>query len=250
MKKSLLEILIDEYGFTKNEAAGLILAGKVYTDNRLLLKSGEKLDPETKIMLKDRPVYVSRGAYKLKKALEFFKPQISSRVILDAGSSTGGFTQVLLEWGASLVYAVDGGENQLSYILRSDKRVRSIEKRLVQNIIPGELDPIPEFFTADLSFTSSVFVVDYIVNKLLIKNGIILIKPQFEYERLKDELGLAEDFDGIVKKDSDRELIISKIDLELSSINVNVIDKIESPIRGTKGNIEYLYYIKSGVNGA
>jgi len=244
MKQKLLDIVIDKFNLDSKVAQALIMAGKVLVNEEKITKSGVKIDIDKNIRIKSDRRYVSRGAYKLEEALKVFDVDVNNKICVDVGSSTGGFTEVLLLNGASRVYAVDSGTNQLAYMLRVDDRVKSIENKKIQEVFCDDLESQPEIAVSDVSFTTILPIIKHLNQKLKIQKMIILVKPQFEYEQLINELNLSGDFSGIVKFDEEREKILEYVLNGISRVGLTVVNCIESPIKGTKGNIEYLVYIK------
>lgn len=243
-KESIFNLLKSKFGFIDKEAIGLILSGKVIVNGTTITKQGTKIDINAEIKIKEKEKYVSRGAYKLIDALDSFKIDVSEKVCMDVGSSTGGFTEVLLERGAKKVIAIDCGKNQLDYKLRCDKRVILIENKKVTLLKKEEIVDDIEIVVMDVSFTSSVKILEYLFQEFLIKKLIVLIKPQFEYNRLKKKLLLPDSFDGVIKDSLTREQIVNYIENEIKNLKLNIVNKKECNIKGTKGNIEYLFYIK------
>ena len=243
MKKKLIDILCLKFNLDIKTAKAFIMAGKVIVNDQKVTKSGVKIDNESIIRLKSGKKYVSRGAYKLEEALKSFDIVVKDKICVDVGSSTGGFTEVLLNHGASQVYAVDCGTNQLDYSLRVNPKVISIENKKIQIVKKDEINNA-SIAVSDVSFTTILPIIKYLYKNLCIRQMIILIKPQFEYEALIDTLDLSGDFTGIVKSDLERDKILQYITNEIKNIPLIVDKCIESPIKGTKGNIEYLVYIK------
>lgn len=243
-KHTLKQGVINMTGYPEKKVTALILSGKVLVNEVVITKAGEKINVDSDIRIKEENPFVSRGAYKLLKGIAEFNPIIADRVCLDAGSSTGGFTEVLLLNNARKVYAVDCGSNQLDYKLRIDHRVVSMENIRIQDLLVTDFDPVPDFVVADLSFTSSVPIIDHVFSKINIREGIILIKPQFEYQRLKKILSLDNNFFGVVKSETDRVKIKDYICNEINALGITVEKIIDSPIPGTNGNIEYLSYLR------
>ncbi|HBD93874.1 MAG: hypothetical protein A2015_11660 [Spirochaetes bacterium GWF1_31_7] len=243
MKRSLRDIVIDISGFDSKKVDSIIMSGKVLVNDIICYKPGEKYSIDSDFRIKEKNEYVSRAAYKLIKGFEYFSPQIKDLVCIDGGSSTGGFTQVLLQYGASKVYAVDCGSNQLDYSLRTDKKVVSMENKRVQDIVVSELNPLPVFAVADVSFTSCIPIIIHFFNVLSIGKAIILLKPQFEYARLKTVLQLNNVFSGIVSDENEREKIRNYVITEIISLDICVEGFIESPIKGASGNVEYILYL-------
>ncbi|MCK4796538.1 MAG: TlyA family RNA methyltransferase [Spirochaetes bacterium] len=242
-KEKLIDLIIKKYNLSEKEAVGLILSGDVLINEQSVTKAGIKIDEDSNIRIKNKEKYVSRAAYKLLTAFENFRVSIKGKVCLDVGSSTGGFTQVLLEKGAKRVFAVDCGKNQLNYALRNDPRVNVMENRKINDLTIADFDQKIEFAVMDVSFCSSIFLIKHLYQILKIDKMIILIKPQFEYNRLSTVIELSGKFNGIVKNEEERKKIIEYIRNEILGMDLNVYSMIASNIKGTKGNLEYLFYI-------
>jgi len=242
-KESLLNIISKKFNLNEKEALGLILAGRVLVDEKVFTKAGLKFEAGRNIRIKDKNKYVSRGAYKLLKAFDKFNLDVSGKVCMDIGSSTGGFTQVLLEKGAKKVFAVDCGKNQLHYSLRNNTDIISIENKKITELKQSDIGIKLDFAVMDVSFTSSLHIIYYIFNEFSLTDLVVLIKPQFEYDRLKEKLNFSEDFKGIVKTEGERVKIINFLKSEIITSGFIIYDIIESGIKGTKGNIEYFFYI-------
>lgn len=222
---------------TKDELLAFIVCRNVYVDGELLADPKQVVAEDALFEIRTR-TYVSRGGYKLEHALSSFRIDASGEIFLDAGSSTGGFTDCLLQHGAELVHAVDVGYNLIDWKLRSDDRVIVHEKRNIMTIT--ELSPPPTAAVCDLSFRSirkaAAHILDLAGNTYL----IALIKPQFELEDPPPS------FDGVIE---DRDLVVrvvARLFLRLAEEGVGVFDLVASPIRGTKGNIEFLALLKKG----
>ena len=197
MKERLDKYLTDlGYFETKSKAAAAILAGHVKINDEYITKAGFQINPtkEYEIVVKSMP-FVSRGGFKLKKALDTFPVKIEGRICLDAGASTGGFTDCLLQNGAKFVYAADVGYGQLDWKIRSDERVKTIERTNLKNCafeeIYSENEPIADLLVSDLSFISLTKVLPNLKNLLSpdFHEMILLIKPQFEAGKEKVEKG-------------------------------------------------------------
>lgn len=222
---------------SRSQAKSLIEKGDIKINGIVIKKAGELIDTDAEIEI-DAPLFVGRGAFKLEKALKEFDVDIYDKVCLDVGASTGGFTEVLLLNGASKVYAIDVGHDQLAKKLREDSRVENLEGTNIR-----ELHSLPELADGavmDLSFISITKVLEQVA-KLLKPNGflIALIKPQFEAgrERLPK--------DGVVKDENLRQQILDEVTSFATSHGWKHIKTIESPIEGKTGNKEYLsYFIK------
>ncbi len=240
MGKKRADLLLVERGLvpSREKARALILAGKVFLENRRVEKPGEMLPEDVEISVKEGIPYVGRGGYKLAHALDHLGVDVKGKVALDAGASTGGFTDVLLQRGARLVYAVDVGRGQLDWKLRTDDRVVVMEGVNVRYIKPGMFDPPPEIATLDLSFISLTLVLESVASVLSgSREMILLIKPQFEVGR--DRVGKG----GIVRREEYRMEAVERVLSFAEKLGFKVEGWTHSPIKGQKGNVEYLAYI-------
>ena len=238
------DLLLVERGLveSREQAQALIMAGAVLSPAGPVQKAGTFLDPETPLELRERLPYVSRGGVKLAHALDTWaEPHgipLDGITALDAGASTGGFTDCLLQRGAARVYAVDVGHGQLHYRLRQDARVVCMEKVNVR--YPFELPEPVDLLVADLSFISLTMALPEPLTHL--KPGgyaITLIKPQFEARR--GEVGKG----GIVRDDALRADILDRVrEWMVSSDDISVVDTIPSPITGDAGNHEFLALLR------
>lgn len=222
---------------TRSQASMLIGQGDVFCNGKKVTKTGMKIEEHDIIEINQDKLYVSRGAFKLKKAIDEFKLNITEKVIADIGASTGGFTQVCLEYGASKVYAIDVGHDQLSELLKNNSKVINLEKTNIKD--PLELPEKVDLCVVDLSFIS-IRKVFHNIFSLLKENGkvIALIKPQFEAG--KERMGK----NGLIK-DLDREVIKKEVDTWFAQNFYEIENELISPIVGNKsGNVEYLYLIK------
>ncbi len=245
MKTPLIELVREIMDVDIRTATGLILAGTVLVDGEPETRVNLAIDSDKSVVsFKKRRELVSRGGHKLEAAFESFDLSVDGYVCVDLGSSTGGFTQVLLNKGAYKVYAVDCGTNQLDYGLRVDPRVVSFENTMAQNLNKEVIKDKIDLCVSDLSFTSSFFIVDHLRNALEIKQFIVLIKPQFEYDRLMSILNLPLEFDGIIRNADLRKKIVDYIQNEFIINRFSISGLIESPIKGSKGNVEYLFYLQ------
>ena len=248
MTKERLDAYLTNLGYfeTKSKAASAILAGDVKIDDVYITKAGFQIstDKEYDIVVKTMP-YVSRGGFKLQKALSTFPVKVEDRICFDAGASTGGFTDCLLQNGAKFVYAVDVGYGQLDWKIRSDKRVKTIEKTNLKiaefSDIYAENDPVANLLVSDLSFISLTKVLPNL-KKLLnpdFHEMICLIKPQFEAGKENVEKG------GVVRdKKVHAEVINNVIDCA-KSLGYSVSGLTYSSIKGPSGNIEYLIWLST-----
>ncbi|MEI0561375.1 TlyA family RNA methyltransferase [Brachyspira pilosicoli] len=235
---------LDEYvhhnGYTesRSKAQDIILAGCVFVNGVKVTSKAQKIKDTDKIEVIQNRKYVSRAGEKLEKALLKFNLSVENKICLDIGASTGGFTDCLLSHGAKKVYALDVGHNQLVYKLRNDKRVISIEdfnaKDIKREMFEGE---IPSIVVSDVSFISISKIAPIIFKELNdLEYWVSLIKPQFEAEKGEVSKG------GIIKDDILREKIVNNAINRITEIGFKEINRTISPIKGSKGNIEYLSY--------
>ena len=217
------------------------MAGEVNVAGQQLSKAGAMVSADAEITLKEEPRFVSRGGLKLERAFEEFLIDVSSRVALDAGASTGGFTDCLLQHGARKVIAVDVGYGQLDWKLRNDKRVEVLERTNIRNLTPGMLSEPPAFATFDLSFISLKKIFPAVIKCLQPGfEAVALIKPQFEVGRGKVGKG------GVVRDEEVRAGVVADIQDFIIESGWEVRGVVESPVRGPKGNVEFLIYFVDG----
>lgn len=244
-KERLDKILVDNgYFETKSRAQAAIMAGDVKVDGVVITKAGFQLavKEDTNFEIKSMP-FVSRGGFKLDKAIKAFDIDLTGKVCLDAGASTGGFTDCMLQNGAKKVYSVDVGYGQLSWKLRTDDRVKVIERVNVKNCALQEVydegEEKAEFLTMDLSFISITKVIENIINLSNKTNFEIvsLIKPQFEAG--KEQVGK----NGVVREKETHIEVIENVLNFCKEKGLFVKALTFSPIKGPKGNIEYLVYL-------
>ncbi len=251
-KKSRLDLHLLTKGLVKSrqEAQRLIRAGKVKTINgEILDKPGQEVLKDLEIKVTQPLRYVSRGGEKLAEAFHQFPLDIKNRVCLDAGISTGGFTDCLLQLGAAKVYGVDVGYGQTAWSIRNDPRVVLFERTNIRHLTPEKLfndgDPRPDFAVADLSFISLKLVLPNI--KSLLKNArselLVLVKPQFEVG--KDKVGKG----GVVRDHSLHLEAIEGVVKESKKYGWKPKGLIASPLKGPAGNQEYLLWMGDEVNG-
>ena len=243
-KERLVDIIIRKYQFDERKAIGLILSGNVLVDEKPVTKIGFKIDQDKVIRIKkNKRKYVSRGAYKLLTALNYFLVSIEDKICIDCGCSKGGFTHILLERGAKKVYAIDCGINQLDYFLRKNEKIILMENKKISDLSLSDFNEKIDLAVMDVSFCSSLPLIKHINDELKINKMIVLIKPQFEFTRLYSKINLSNNFNGIVKKNEDRDEIIKYITKEIINLGLNIYGIIPSAIKGIKGNLEYLFYI-------
>jgi 23S rRNA (cytidine1920-2'-O)/16S rRNA (cytidine1409-2'-O)-methyltransferase len=244
MKKiELVDVLIKKFDLTEKEAIGLILAGKVLINDKAVTKAGALITDSENIRIKKADKYVSRGAYKLLTAFDHFSISVKDKVCIDVGSSTGGFTQVLLEKGARLIYAVDCGKNLLHYSLRKNNNIIMMENNRIFSLKNTDFKEKIDFAATDVSFSSSINIINYLKSELKVNEIVVLIKPQFEYKRISKFNALSSDFNGVIHDQSDRDKILNFIKDEIFNMGLNIAGIVPSSIKGTKGNLEYLFYI-------
>ena len=242
MKKVRADVLAYRQGLAKSRemAKRYIMAGSIYNGEEKVEKPGEFFDEDTVLIFKgERQKYVSRGGTKLEAAIEEYDIDFKDVVACDFGSSTGGFTDCMLQNGAKKVYAIDVGHNQLDYSLRVDDRVVVMEKTNIRHLDLSLIEDPIDFISIDVSFISLELILPKAF-QLIEPNGSIvaLIKPQFEAG--KDEVGSG----GIVRDADTRKNVIEKIDNFVRENQFYVNGIIESPITGAAGNVEYLALIE------
>ena len=235
-----LDRLILERGLaeSREKAQGLILAGQILVDEQKQDKCGALVDAQAALrLLGEPPRYVSRGGLKLEGALEFFQVNPAGRVCLDIGSSTGGFTDCLLQHGASRVFAVDAGTNQLDWKLRQDPRVVVLEKTNARYLTPERIGTPAELVTIDVSFISATLILPALIPLLACPADlIVLVKPQFEAG--KGQVGKG----GIVRDPAQHREAIDRVSRKLVELGWGELASRESPILGAEGNREFLVH--------
>jgi 23S rRNA (cytidine1920-2'-O)/16S rRNA (cytidine1409-2'-O)-methyltransferase len=234
-KRRLDHLVLERHKeFSRNYVQSIIMQGKVFVDGQVCTKPGTMFSGDVEIEVKaEQQKYVGRAGFKLEKALDHFKVDVKDLVVLDAGISTGGFTDCLLQRGAKRVYGVDVGYGQVHEKLLSDNRLILMERTNLRHL--ESLPELVDLVTLDLSFISILKVMPA-VSKLIKPDGkiITLIKPQFEAE--KKDVGRG----GIVKSDDVHQKVIEKIKTGMSEFGFKMVDLVESPIFGSKGNKEFL----------
>lgn len=241
--KERLDVLLVEKGYfnSREKAKRCIMAGIVFVDQEKIDKPGTKVDKSGDILVKKNPIpYVSRGGLKLEKSINNFTINLNNKICLDIGASTGGFTDCMLQNGASKVYSIDVGYGQLDWKLRQDPRVTSMERTNIRYVTKDDIESLADFASIDVSFISLKLVLP-VVKELLNLNGeiVALIKPQFEAGR--ENVGKK----GVVRDISVHKKVVKDVINFVSSINLEVIDFTYSPVKGPEGNIEYLLYMKN-----
>ena len=246
--KERLDILLVKKGLapSREKAKTMIMEGNVFVDNNREDKAGSSFDENAKIEIKGNTLkYVSRGGLKLEKAMTHFGITLDGKVCMDIGASTGGFTDCMLQNGASKVYAVDVGYGQFAWKLRKDERVVCMEKTNIRYVTPENIADRLDFASVDVSFISLTKVLGP-ARALLQDDGemVCLIKPQFEAGR--EKVGKK----GVVRDKAVHEEVIHKvIDFALET-GFSILNLEYSPIKGPEGNIEYLVYIRKTEEGS
>ena len=244
MKKRLDLILVErEFFETREKAKREIMAGNVIVNEQVVIKAGTmfKDNDELNIRVKDKLKYVSRGGLKLEKAIKAWDLDFSDKLVLDIGASTGGFTDCALQNGARRVYSVDVGKNQLDWKLRNDEKVVSLEEMHIKDLKEEDIENKKvDFIVIDVSFISLTKVIPYF-KKFLAQSGkiVMLVKPQFEVGR--EKIGR----NGVVENEEYHNEAIKKIISFLKEEGYELIGVEDSPIKGAKGNKEFLMLIKS-----
>ena len=244
MKKRLDLILVEREIFeTRERAKREIMAGNVLVNEKVETKAGTMFkDTEDLIIrVKDRLKYVSRGGLKLEKAIKVWNLDFKDKLVLDIGASTGGFTDCALQNGAKRVYANDVGTNQLDWKLRNDGRVVSLEEIHIKDLSMENIENRKvDFIVIDVSFISLTKVIPYF-NKFLKDEGqvVMLVKPQFEVG--KEKIGR----NGIVENEEYHNEAIKKIINFIKDLGYELLGVEDSPIKGNKGNKEFLMLIKN-----
>ncbi|BDU75902.1 TlyA family RNA methyltransferase [Mesoterricola sediminis] len=242
MAKVRLDVLLVQRGLveTRARAAARIMAGDVLVDDRPVTKAGTLVAEAAPLRLRGEALpYVSRGGLKLAHGLEVFRVDPAGRVAFDAGASTGGFTDCLLQRGALRVYAVDVGTNQLHWKLRSDPRVVSMEQVNLRLWDPASIPEPCSLLVADLSFISLRLAIPPILPSLAPgADAILLVKPQFEAGR--DDVGGG----GIVRDPAVHDRVRAEIQAFFEATPLRPVAWDESPILGGEGNKEFLLHLK------
>ena len=246
--KERLDVLLVKRNLADSrvKAKAIIMSGNVFVEGQREDKAGTTFPEEVQIEIKGHTLpYVSRGGLKLEKAMKVFDVTVEGKVCTDVGSSTGGFTDCLLQNGAKFVYAADVGYGQLDWKIRSDERVKTIERTNLKNCAFEEIysknEPIADLLVSDLSFISLTKVLPNLKNLLSpdFHEMILLIKPQFEAGKEKVEKG------GVVRDKKVHQEVIENVINCAKELNYSINDLTFSSIKGPSGNIEYLIWLSS-----
>ncbi len=241
MKERLDKLLVQRgLVVSRERASAMILAGKVIVDDHRIDKAGAQVDVDSDLRLKGDDIpFVSRGGLKLDHALQEFGVNVTAKIAIDVGASTGGFSDCLLQRGADKVYAVDVGYGQLAWKLREDSRIVNLERCNIRHLCSKQLEDVPTFAVIDASFISLAKVLPNTLDLLSSDAEVIaLIKPQFEVGRGQVGKG------GVVKDQQQHDRVIEQICDLAVELNCLVVGIIESPILGPKGNREFLIYLR------
>mgnify|MGYP001134652462 CR=1 FL=1 len=247
MKKRLDVLLVERrLADSREKAKAIIMTGNVFVNGQREDKAGTTFDEEkASIEIKGHTMkYVSRGGYKLEKAIDVFGVDVRDKVCMDIGSSTGGFTDCMLQNGAVKVFAVDVGRGQLDWKLRQDERVISMEKTNIRYVTPEDIGEPLDFASVDVSFISLSKVLP--AARELLKDGgemVCLIKPQFEAGR--EKVGKK----GVVRDPKVHLEVIQTVLQTAMDLGFSILDLEYSPIKGPEGNIEYLVHLKKSQEG-
>ena len=246
MKERLDVLLVNRnLAASREKAKAVIMSGIVYVDGQKEDKAGSMFEDTAAIEVRGATLkYVSRGGLKLEKAMTHFGVELSGKICMDVGSSTGGFTDCMLQNGAVKVYAVDVGHGQLDWKLRNDPRVVCMEKTNIRYVTPEDIPDQIQFASIDVSFISLTKVLGP-VKRLLTEDGqiVCLIKPQFEAGR--EKVGKK----GVVREKSTHLEVIEMVIRFAVEIGLEVLNLEFSPIKGPEGNIEYLLYLQNHAEG-
>ena len=244
MKLRLDKLLVDSgLAASRERAQALIIAGKVLVNDQKLDKAGAQVGADSEIRLLGGDLkYVSRGGVKLERALKHWDVEVRGKVGVDVGASTGGFTDCLLQHGASRVIAVDTGYGQMDFRLRQDPRVRLLEKTNARYLTREGIGELADLIVIDVAFISATLVLPSVVNAVLPQSHsersgrqvIVLVKPQFEAGR--EFVGKG----GIVRDESAQLASVEKVKKALQDLGCSSLQVIESPILGAEGNREFL----------
>ena len=221
---------------SRERAQALIMAGQVYVNNQKADKAGEPVTAEDNIEFRgEKLAYVSRGGLKLEKAMELYGFKLDSKICMDVGASTGGFTDCMLQKGATKVYSIDVGYGQLAWKLRQDERVVNLERTNVRYITTEQVPDIVDFVSIDVSFISLGLVIPVLVPFLSEEAMMVcLVKPQFEAG--KDKVGKH----GVVRDPATHIEVLERAVGFAKNAGFGIVGLEFSPIKGPQGNIEYL----------
>ena len=241
-KKERLDVLLVKRALaeSREKAKAIIMTGNVFVNEQREDKAGSTFPVDANIEIKGTPMkYVSRGGYKLEKAVDLWQVPLEGKICMDVGSSTGGFTDCMLQNGAVKVYAIDVGTNQLAWKLRQDERVISMEKTNIRYVTDEQVPDAIDFTSIDVAFISLKKVLLPVWN-LLAEGGrvVCLVKPQFEAGR--EKVGKK----GVVRDQKVHLEVVQQIMTFALMMGFSILQLSFSPIKGPEGNIEYLLYLE------
>ena len=240
--KERLDVLLVKRNLaeSREKAKAIIMSGNVFVEDQREDKAGTTFPEDVKIEVRGHVMpYVSRGGLKLEKAIKNFDVSVEGKVCTDVGSSTGGFTDCMLQNGAVKVFAIDVGRGQLDWKLRQDPRVVCMEKTNIRYVTPEDIGEPVDFSSIDVSFISLTKVLEPIRDYLTEDGEIVaLIKPQFEAGR--EKVGKK----GVVREKSTHHEVIEKVTSYAASIGFDILEIEFTPKKGPEGNIEYLVHLK------
>ncbi len=227
---------------SREKAQAMIMAGEVFLGEKRINKASESVEEDAVLILRGNDLaYASRGGHKLEKALDVFKTEVAGRIAMDVGAAAGGFTDVLLRHGAAHVYAIDVGYGQFDWKLRNDPRVTLMERTNARLLTRDHFSAVPSLAVMDVSFISVRLILPALVGILGEQGRIVsLIKPQFEAG--KGSVGK----NGVVREAETHIRVLTEIRDFCPSLGWHVNDFTFSPIKGPKGNIEFLADLSSG----
>ncbi len=220
--------IVDNFGYTRSRAIDLIKVGSVYVNGEVVLKPSKQVSETDKIKINDKLKYVSRAGVKLEEAINYFNLDFKDKTVLDVGSSTGGFTEVSLKYGAKTVYAYDVGKDQMDEELRKDKRIHLFEQT---NILSADVKEV-DICLIDVSFVSIKPIIKHLKGKA--KVYVMLFKPQFE-------VGPDNLYGGIIKNEKVLKKAILSFKEFLKEEEINLRDYLQVSLKGKKGNQEYIF---------
>ncbi len=240
--KKRLDVLVYEKGFaeSREKAKAIIMAGQVYVDNQKADKAGASYEETVHLEVRGNALrYVSRGGLKLEKAMNSFPIDLSGKITMDIGASTGGFTDCMLQNGAKKVYSIDVGYGQLAWKLRTDERVVNLERTNMRKVTREQVPDLIDFFSVDVSFISLRLILP-VARELTAENGqaVCLIKPQFEAGR--EKVGKK----GVVRDPAVHAEVVRNIYDFCLQNGFDVLGLDFSPVKGPEGNIEYLIFLQ------
>ena len=246
-KKERLDVLLVDKGIctSRERAKTNIMAGLIFVDGQRVDKAGEKVSVDADIVFKGEELkYVSRGGLELEKAMNTFGIDLTNKVCMDIGASTGGFTDCMLQNGARKVFSIDVGYGQLAWKLRQDDRVVCMERTNIRYVTIEDTKEFADFASIDVSFISLKLVLP-VAHNLIIPGGeiVALIKPQFEAG--KDKVGKK----GVVREKSTHIEVIEMVSKFAVETGFSILNLDYSPIKGPEGNIEYLIHLKNSNEG-